>query len=157
MTINNRIDLIIKHFGLNKNSFSNKIGVNPTVIHNIIKGRNAPSFDILNKIVLSFDNIDAGWLLTGEGSMLREGAPVAEAEPAKPQAAETQSPTAPPPSGCPQCALKDKVVESQQATIDAQKKTIKLLEQELEACGRQKKSQPPDTYPDEVVGKLKMD
>lgn len=71
MTINNRIDLIIKQFGLNKNSFSTKIGVNPTVIHNIIKGRNAPSFELLNKIVLTFDNINPEWLLTGEGPMLR--------------------------------------------------------------------------------------
>jgi phage repressor protein C with HTH and peptisase S24 domain len=71
MTINKRIELIISTLGLNKNSFSNRIKVNPTVIHNIIKGRNAPSYDLLNKIVLTFDNINPSWLLTGEGEMLK--------------------------------------------------------------------------------------
>jgi len=72
MTINNRIELLIKELGLNNNSFSNKIGVNSTVIHNITKGRNSPSFDIMNKIVLTFDNINSEWLLTGEGEMLKD-------------------------------------------------------------------------------------
>ncbi len=70
MTINERIQQIIKHLELNNNSFSKQIEVNPTVIHNIIKGRNAPSYDILNKISLSFDNINPTWLLTGRGEML---------------------------------------------------------------------------------------
>ena len=70
MTINNRIELIINELGLNKNSFSVAIGVNPTVIHNIIKGRNAPGFDVLYRTALSFGNIDMNWVITGKGSML---------------------------------------------------------------------------------------
>lgn len=73
ITINERIQQIIKHLELNNNSFSKQIEVNPTVIHNIIKGRNAPSYDILNKISLSFDNIYPTWLLTGKGEMLVGG------------------------------------------------------------------------------------
>jgi len=72
MTINKRIELIIKYLGMNNNSFSKKINVNPTVIHNIIKGRNKPSYDILTAILSTFDNINPTWLLTGEGEMLRE-------------------------------------------------------------------------------------
>lgn len=78
MTINERIQQVIKHLGLNNNSFSKQIDVNPTVIHNIIKGRNAPSYDILNRICLSFDNINPTWLLTGNGEMLVGGKKYAE-------------------------------------------------------------------------------
>lgn len=49
MTINNRIELVINALKLNNNSFSMRIGVNSTVIHNIVKGRNAPSYDVLQK------------------------------------------------------------------------------------------------------------
>jgi len=69
MTINNRIDLLINTLKMNNNSFSVKLGVSPTIIHNIIKGRNAPSYDIIQKIVLSFDNINTNWLITGAGEM----------------------------------------------------------------------------------------
>jgi transcriptional regulator with XRE-family HTH domain len=70
MTINNRIELIIKSLELNNNSFSMRIGVNSTVIHNIVKGRNAPSYDVLQKILSSFDNINADWLITEKGEMI---------------------------------------------------------------------------------------
>jgi transcriptional regulator with XRE-family HTH domain len=70
MTINNRIELIINSLELNNNSFSMRIGVNSTVIHNIVKGRNAPSYDVLQKILSSFDNISADWLITEKGEMV---------------------------------------------------------------------------------------
>lgn len=70
MTINNRIELIINSLELNNNSFSMRIGVNSTVIHNIVKGRNAPSYDVLQKILSSFDNISADWLITEKGEMI---------------------------------------------------------------------------------------
>ena len=70
MTINYRIGLLINALELNNNSFSTRIGVNPTVIHNIVKGRNAPSYDVLQKILSSFDNISADWLITEKGEMI---------------------------------------------------------------------------------------
>lgn len=72
MTINNRIGLLINSLGLNNNSFSTHIGVNPTVIHNIVKGRNAPSYDIITKIALSFDNICLEWLILEKGEMFHD-------------------------------------------------------------------------------------
>jgi transcriptional regulator with XRE-family HTH domain len=70
MTINYRIGLLINALELNNNSFSMRIGVNSTVIHNIVKGRNAPSYDVLQKILSSFDNISADWLITEKGEMI---------------------------------------------------------------------------------------
>lgn len=65
------MELLQSELRLNNNSFCNTIGVNPTIVHNIIKGRNKPGFDLLNKIILSFDNINAEWLMTGNGSVFK--------------------------------------------------------------------------------------
>ncbi len=70
-TINERIKLLIEALGLNKNSFSTKIGVDSTVIHNIVSGRlTKPSFDVLEKILLSNDNINLEWLILGKSDKL---------------------------------------------------------------------------------------
>lgn len=65
---------------------------------------------------------------------------------------------------CAQCAIKDKIIVSQETTIEAQKTTIEsqketimLLKKDLERCGRSKKPPLPDTLPDEVTAKLKKD
>ena len=73
MTINRRLAEVMNAFGLNKNQFAKKLGVHPTVVHNIVdeKGRgNKPSFDFIAKVMSSFDNINGDWLLTGRGNML---------------------------------------------------------------------------------------
>jgi len=67
MTIHERISLIISTLKMNPNSFSVSIGVNSTIIHNILKGRNAPSYDILNKIALSNDDINMNWVISENG------------------------------------------------------------------------------------------
>ena len=69
--INDRLLKFIYDSGFNVNTFSNKIGVNPAVIHNIVKGRKTkPSYEVLKKIGLSFDNIDLHWLITGESKKI---------------------------------------------------------------------------------------
>ncbi|MCD7973405.1 MAG: hypothetical protein LUG18_12215 [Candidatus Azobacteroides sp.] len=75
MNINERIvELIDKLFSGNKRAFSLAIGVSPAVIENIVgKRKSSPSFEVTNKIVSSIDNLDPGWLLTGEGEMLKSG------------------------------------------------------------------------------------
>lgn len=71
-TINERLSLLIKELGLNNNSFAKAIGVNPVVTFNIIEGRRTkPSFDLLEKIAFTFDNINIYWLIKGEGAMFR--------------------------------------------------------------------------------------
>lgn len=73
MTINERLSLLIKALELNNNSFAKKLNVNPAVTFNIIEGRRTkPSYDLLEKIIFSFDNINLYWLLKGEGDMFRQ-------------------------------------------------------------------------------------
>lgn len=57
---------------MNPNSFADNIGVKSPVIYNIIKGRRSkPSFEVLQKILIAFETINANWLLKGEGEVWR--------------------------------------------------------------------------------------
>lgn len=72
-SINERILYLIdfKASG-NKKKFSEIIGYAPQVISNIVSGRKTkPSFEVIHKILSSFVDISADWLLTGKGEMLR--------------------------------------------------------------------------------------
>jgi transcriptional regulator with XRE-family HTH domain len=67
-TINQRIENVILALNLTRNSFANRLGVAGSVIYNIVNNRNKPSFDLLEKIISSFD-INADYLLTGRGGV----------------------------------------------------------------------------------------
>lgn len=72
--VNDRIlYLIDSQLGGNKKKFAERIGFAPQVVFNIVSGRKSkPSFDVLEAIISSFDEISPEWLLTGKGAMLRE-------------------------------------------------------------------------------------
>jgi len=68
--INDRIYKLIKVLEMNPTSFSDSIEVSVTVIFNIIKGRRSkPSYDLILKILRTYDRLNAEWLMKGEGSM----------------------------------------------------------------------------------------
>lgn len=72
-TISKRIDLLISTLGYNKRTFSQAIGLgNDVTIGRIINEQREPSYKILNSIIQTFGNINANWLLTGQGEMLYE-------------------------------------------------------------------------------------
>ena len=72
-TINDRIQQIIDHYNLNKNSFSREIGLgNNMTITNIVGSRKSkPGYDVLRKIAECFP-VNPGWLLTGKGAMFTD-------------------------------------------------------------------------------------
>lgn len=113
MTINERIALIISTLKMNPNSFSVAIGVNSTIIHNIVKGRNAPSYDILNKIALSFDDINMNWLIVEKGELLK-ASNVLNLD----QVHETGSKYRPAPKSCEKCKMKDELIVSLRREIE---------------------------------------
>jgi antitoxin component HigA of HigAB toxin-antitoxin module len=71
MSINERILVIMKHYGYNKNSFTSKVGLSsPSVIGKILNDNNRkPSFDVIEKLINTFPDINAEWLVAGTGSM----------------------------------------------------------------------------------------
>jgi len=67
-----RIEKVIEHLGLNKNSFSKEIGLsNNVTIGRIIKQKRTPSSGTLRKISNRFPEISYEWLLTGSGDMIK--------------------------------------------------------------------------------------
>ena len=87
LDVNDRIlYLIDSQLGGNKKKFAERIGFAPQVVFNIVSGRKSkPSFDVLEAIISSFDEISPEWLLTGKGAMLREqSAPEVAPPPSEP-------------------------------------------------------------------------
>lgn len=65
----------MENFGMNKNQFSKALGLtNNVTIGRIINEGRTPSFDILEKIIQTFSSINANWLITGKGEMIRNAA-----------------------------------------------------------------------------------
>ena len=64
-----------------KRDFAAKLGISASMVTEISKGRSSVGTSAIQNIVLQF-NIDAKWLLTGEGSMLQ---PAKQVEPTMPK------------------------------------------------------------------------
>lgn len=66
--INERIQqLIEKECKGNKRAFAQRVGISPSSIENVVGTRGGkPSFDLLEKILLAFENVDANWLILGK-------------------------------------------------------------------------------------------
>jgi len=65
-----RIKKIISDNQLTNSSFADKIGVPRSSISHILSGRNNPSLDLIIKILQSFPEINADFLLRGEATTL---------------------------------------------------------------------------------------
>lgn len=71
MTINERLQLIVdKKFNGNKAAFAKALGIAPTSISNYLSKSRAskPTSEILGQIVNIVDDVNALWLLTGNGT-----------------------------------------------------------------------------------------
>jgi len=68
--INDRIHRLVHILNLNPTSFADSLKVSVTVIFNIIKGRRSkPSYDLIHKMLKTYDKLNAEWLITGDGPM----------------------------------------------------------------------------------------
>ena len=63
-----------------KKNFAAKIGISPSMVTEISKGRSAVGTTAIQNIVLEF-NISANWLLTGQGNMFNEEKPLISMNP----------------------------------------------------------------------------
>jgi len=104
--MNNRIKRFMDFKGLSPSELADAIGVQRSNITHVLHGRNNPSFQFITKMLEKFPEINAKWLLTGEGEMVAgEGKPVesqsdlftrmvppVNTEPEEPVKAENQPP-----------------------------------------------------------------
>ncbi len=66
-----QIHKLLKEKQLSSSRFADEIGVQRSSVSHVLSGRNNPSLDFILKIINKYDDIDANWLLTGEGHMLK--------------------------------------------------------------------------------------
>lgn len=62
----------MKHEGLKPSQLAEMLGINPAGISHILKDRNKPSFDLLQKILRRFPQINPDWLLLDSTQMYRD-------------------------------------------------------------------------------------
>lgn len=72
MEIKDRIRMIIDSHKLTAGAFADRIGVQRSNVSHVLSGRNKPSFEFLEKVLLGFPKVQAHWLLTGKQSPAEE-------------------------------------------------------------------------------------
>ena len=67
-----QIQEILKRENITSSQFADKIGVQRSSVSHVISGRNKPGFEFIRRVIESFPDINADWLLTGMGEMYRQ-------------------------------------------------------------------------------------
>lgn len=67
-TVKDRLILFIEYKGISKNAFEKACGLSTRYVSNM---RQSIQPDKIKKIALAFPELNTGWLLTGEGEMLK--------------------------------------------------------------------------------------
>ena len=70
-SVKDRVILFIEYKGISKNAFERACGLSTRYVSNM---RQSIQPDKIKKIALAFPELNTGWLLTGEGEMLKEEA-----------------------------------------------------------------------------------
>ncbi|KPK86377.1 MAG: hypothetical protein AMS27_05235 [Bacteroides sp. SM23_62_1] len=70
--MNERLNSILKHFKISSSQFADEIGVQRSSVSHVLSGRNRPGFDFIQRILMKFPEINAEWLITGAGEMLKK-------------------------------------------------------------------------------------
>jgi hypothetical protein len=73
MDIADRLQELLNIWKLNPNQFAKELGYErPEKIYGILSKKFKPSFDTLIDIITQYPQVNANWLLKGEGSMFKE-------------------------------------------------------------------------------------
>jgi hypothetical protein len=100
-----RVMMIINYYNLNRNSFSIKIGMPSNSLITRITNNPAMgmSLELIQKIIKAFPEISCRWFVMGEGEMIIKQKEREE---------------------CESCAIKDRLIETQQNTIASQNQLV---------------------------------
>lgn len=119
LSINERIMYILEHYGVSRYKFSQESGISETVLLNISKGKNKPSADFIEKLLNNYRAIDANWLISGNGSMLKKNHEIVED-------------SEPPPCNkqCLLCKEKERIIEKLEDCLKTKDISIESLQSE---------------------------
>lgn len=68
--INERIRAVLNYSEMNKKKFSEKLGIAASTVGDVILNKKGPGVSFIQRIVESFPEINALWLICGKGDML---------------------------------------------------------------------------------------
>lgn len=66
-----RVIELISSLNLSKNAFASQIGMEQTTVNNQLIGKRSISIDLILNILRSFPEVNAEWLMRGDGNMLK--------------------------------------------------------------------------------------
>ncbi|AYA36240.1 helix-turn-helix domain-containing protein [Hymenobacter oligotrophus] len=87
-----RIRQLLQARQLTSTQFADAIGVARPIVSHILSGRNKPSLEVVQKILLAFPDLSMAWLLNGHGPMLAMQATKSSQEPPKASTAALATP-----------------------------------------------------------------
>ncbi|MCP4551349.1 MAG: helix-turn-helix transcriptional regulator [Bacteroidetes bacterium] len=67
-----RIHKILRYYKLTSSGFADEIGVQRSSISHVLSGRNKPSLGFIQKILNTYSEINAEWLVMGIGKLAQE-------------------------------------------------------------------------------------
>ncbi|MCD7850423.1 MAG: hypothetical protein LUH63_12265 [Parabacteroides sp.] len=70
-TLIDRLEIFMETFKLNNNQLSSRAGLSNGLLGKARKNRSAMNSDSIEQILYAFPELDADWLLTGRGEMIR--------------------------------------------------------------------------------------
>ena len=73
--MNSRIKQFMDYRGVSSSELADTIGVQRSNVTHVLQGRNKPGFQFISKLLETYPEINAKWLITGEGEMLVESTP----------------------------------------------------------------------------------
>ena len=65
-----RLKILAKKLGLKKHNIYKDMGTSSARVSNVFNSVNNPSYEFLQSFLSAYPNVNANWLLTGEGEML---------------------------------------------------------------------------------------
>ncbi|KOH46307.1 helix-turn-helix domain-containing protein [Sunxiuqinia dokdonensis] len=71
--MNNRIKRFMDYKSISSSELADTIGVQRSNVTHVLHGRNKPSFQFIAKLLETYPEINAKWLIMGTGKMLEHG------------------------------------------------------------------------------------
>jgi transcriptional regulator with XRE-family HTH domain len=68
-----RLKVIIDYFKISPSKLADDISMNRSRLSHILNGRNNPSLEVIQQILIKYNDINPDWLLFGHGAMIRPG------------------------------------------------------------------------------------
>ena len=101
-----RLLKVITSEGLTPSLLADELGVQRSGISHILSGRNYPSFDFLQKLLVRFPKLNAEWLILGHGSIYKSA--IAEIPDLFPQSEPVEkTPESPAPENLPDLSFRE--------------------------------------------------